>query len=96
MIAAIAGFCVGGGMEVAMGVDIRNMTVMQAADKWFEEIERLLKDLDIKSGHLNEQFGLQRKDLQHIIDVYANDWCSATVSWRWNASSKRAIYFAKY
>ena len=63
-------------MAAAMGVDTRGMTTIQAADKWFEEIERLLSDLDIRPGHLNEQFGLQRKDLQHIIDVYANDWCS--------------------
>jgi hypothetical protein len=31
-----------------------------------DEVERLLADLDIKTGHLNEQFGLQQKDLEHI------------------------------
>ena len=62
-------------MARAMGVDTRGMTVMQAADKWLEEIERLLQDLDITPGHLNEQFGLQKKDLKHVVTVYSNDWC---------------------
>ena len=62
-------------MAAAMGVDTRGMTVTQAADKWFDEIERLLKDLDIRPGHLNEQFGLQKKDLKHIVTIYSNDWC---------------------
>jgi len=63
-------------MARAMGVDTSGMTTMQAADKWFDEIERLLKDLNIRSGHLNEQFGLQKKDLEHIVNIYSNDWCS--------------------
>ena len=54
-------------MAAAMGVDTRGMSKMQAADKWFDEIERLLADLNIRTGHLNEQFGLQRKDLEHIV-----------------------------
>ncbi|MBA7687805.1 Methanol:N,N-dimethyl-4-nitrosoaniline oxidoreductase [subsurface metagenome] len=62
-------------MAGAMGVDTRGMTKMQAADKWFDEIERLLKDLNIKSGHLNEQTGLKKEDIPHIVDVYSNDWC---------------------
>jgi formaldehyde dismutase / methanol dehydrogenase len=53
-------------MARAMGVDTRGMTMMQAADKWFEEIERFLKDLNIQTGHLNEQFGVQKKDLEEI------------------------------
>jgi alcohol dehydrogenase class IV len=62
-------------MAGAMGADIRGMTVIQAADRWFDEIERLLKDLGIRSGHLNEQFGLEKKDLKQVVAVYANDWC---------------------
>jgi hypothetical protein len=38
-----------------------------------DEVERLLADLDIKTGHLNEQFGLQQKDLEHIVNVYSNE-----------------------
>jgi alcohol dehydrogenase class IV len=53
-------------MARAMGVDTRGMTTMQAADKWFDEIERLLADLDIKSGHLSEQFGLKHGDLEEM------------------------------
>jgi alcohol dehydrogenase class IV len=62
-------------MAEAMGVDTRGMNNMKAADKWFDEIERLLKDLNIKSGHLNEQTGLKKEDIPHIVDVYSNDWC---------------------
>jgi alcohol dehydrogenase class IV len=65
-----------GEMARAMGVDTRGLTKMQAADKWFDEVERLLADLDIKTGHLNEQFGLQEKDLEHIVKICSNDWCS--------------------
>jgi alcohol dehydrogenase class IV len=57
-----------------MGVDIRSLTKMQAADKWFEEMERLLADLNIKTGHLNEQFGIQQKDLEHFVNAYANSF----------------------
>ena len=63
-----------GELAAAMGVDTRGMTTMQAADKWFEEVERLLKDLGIKTGHLNEQFGLEKKYSKHIVDIYANDF----------------------
>jgi alcohol dehydrogenase class IV len=62
-------------MASAMGVDTRGMTRMQAADKWFDEIERLLADLNVKTGHLNEQFGLQKKDLEHLVTIYSNDLC---------------------
>lgn len=58
----------------AMGVDTRNMTLPQASDKWFEEVERLLKDLGIRSGHLHEQVGLDKKDIPHIVKVYSNDF----------------------
>jgi methanol:N,N-dimethyl-4-nitrosoaniline oxidoreductase len=62
-------------MAEAMGVDTRGMNKMQAADKWFDEVERMLADLNIKTGHLNEQFGLKREDLEHIAtNQYANDF----------------------
>jgi methanol:N,N-dimethyl-4-nitrosoaniline oxidoreductase len=60
----------------AMGVDTTGMTEWEAADCWFDEIEQLLKDLEITPGHLSEQFGVQEKDLEHIINVYHNDFCS--------------------
>ena len=60
----------------AMGVDTRGMTVWQASDKWFEETERLLKELEIKPGHVHDQFGLEKKDIPHIAKTYANDFCS--------------------
>jgi alcohol dehydrogenase len=63
-------------MAQAMGVNTAGMTRMQAADRWFDEIERLLADLGIKSGHLNEQLGLQHEDLEHIVNIYANDFCN--------------------
>ena len=62
-------------MAAAMGVDTRGMTRIQAADKWFDEIERLLKDLNIETGNLNKQFGFQKKDVEHVINnQYANDF----------------------
>jgi alcohol dehydrogenase class IV len=62
-------------MVKAMGVDTRGLTKMQASDKWFDEIERLLSDLNIRTGHLNEQFGLQKKDVEHIVtNQYLNDF----------------------
>lgn len=54
-------------MARAMGVDTTGMTTMQASDKWFDEVERLLKDLNIKPGHLNEQFGFEGKYVDHIV-----------------------------
>jgi methanol:N,N-dimethyl-4-nitrosoaniline oxidoreductase len=59
-------------MARAMGVDTRGMTRIQAADKWFEEVERLLADLNIKIGHLNEQFGITHEDLEHIARIGTN------------------------
>jgi alcohol dehydrogenase class IV len=61
-------------MARAMGVDTGGMSKMQAADKWFDEVEKLLMDLNVKTGHLNEQFGLQQKDLEHIVKYYENDF----------------------
>lgn len=60
----------------AMGVDTGGMTVWQASDKWFEETERLLKDLEITQGQIHEQFGLSREDIPHIAKTYSNDFCS--------------------
>ena len=51
------------------------MTTVQAADKWFEEVERLLEDLEVTPGQLNAQFGLQEKDFDHIVKTYSNDFC---------------------
>jgi alcohol dehydrogenase class IV len=62
-------------MVQAMGVDTRGLTEGQASEKWFEEMERLLRDLEITSGQLNKQLGLQEKDLEHIVNVYSNDFC---------------------
>lgn len=63
-------------MTRAMGIDTRNMTEWQAADRWFDEIEQMLKDLEITPGQVNKQFGLQEKDLEHIVKIYSNDFCS--------------------
>ena len=60
----------------AMGIDTYGMTEWEAADRWFDEIEQLLKDLDIIPGQLKKQFGVQEKDLDKIVKVYANDFCS--------------------
>jgi len=58
-----------------MGVDTRNMTRMEASDKWFDEVERLLKDLGIQTGNLNKQFGMTKEDCAHIIKYqYSNDY----------------------
>ena len=62
-------------MAGAMGVDTRGMSKTQAADKWFYEMERLLADLNIETGNLNKQFGLQKKDVAHIVKrQYENDF----------------------
>lgn len=60
----------------AMGIDTTGMTEWEAADHWFYEIENLLNDLEITPGQLNQQFGVEEKDLDHIVKVYANDFCS--------------------
>ena len=61
-------------MAKAMGVDTRGMTTTEAADKWFDEIERLLADLEIQPGNLNKQFGIKREDFAHIVNIYTNDF----------------------
>jgi formaldehyde dismutase / methanol dehydrogenase len=60
----------------AMGADTRNMTTMEASDRWFDETERLLKDLEIIPGRVHEQFGLNSEDFDHIARIYSNDFCS--------------------
>lgn len=60
----------------AMGVDTTGMTKFEAADRWFDEIEQLLDDLEIEPGNLSGQFGLEEKDIDHIVKVYSNDFCS--------------------
>ena len=61
-------------MAGAIGVDTSGMTKMQAADAWFDEMERLLADLSIKTGDLNKRFGLQQEDLEHMVRHYENDF----------------------
>ena len=63
-------------MTRAMGIDTTGMTEWEAADRWFDEIEMLLDDLEITPGYLTDQFGVEEKDLEHIVDVYSNDFCS--------------------
>jgi alcohol dehydrogenase len=60
----------------AMGIDTTGMTEWEAADHWFYEIEQLLKDIEITPGQLKKQLGVQEKDLDKIVRVYANDFCS--------------------
>jgi alcohol dehydrogenase class IV len=61
-------------MARAMGVDTRGMTTVEAADMWFDEIERLLDDLEIETGNLGEQFGIKAEDFDHMVKIYANDF----------------------
>jgi formaldehyde dismutase / methanol dehydrogenase len=60
----------------AMGIDTTGMTEWEAADRWFDEIEQLLIDVEITPGQLTKQFGVQEKDLDKIVKVYSNDFCS--------------------
>jgi alcohol dehydrogenase class IV len=63
-------------LTAAMGVDTRKMTAWEASERWFVEIEQMLKDLDIQPGHIADQFGIELKDLEHMINIYHNDFCS--------------------
>ena len=63
-------------LAAAMGADTRGLNTLKASDKWFEEMERLLKDLEFVPGHVHEQFGLNKEDIPHIARVYSNDFCS--------------------
>jgi len=62
----VADECKAAGIEKAL---------IEASDRWFQEVERLLKDLDIQTGNLNSQFGLTKEDCAHIIKYqYSNDY----------------------
>ncbi|MCX7912890.1 MAG: iron-containing alcohol dehydrogenase, partial [Dehalococcoidales bacterium] len=63
-------------MTRAMGIDTTGMTEWEVADRWFYEIEQLLKDLNITPGELKAQFGVKEEQLDKIVRVYANDFCS--------------------
>jgi alcohol dehydrogenase class IV len=63
-------------MTRAFGIDTTGMSEGEAAERWFDEIEQLLKDLEITPGHISEQFGIEEGDLEHIVKVYSNDFCS--------------------
>jgi formaldehyde dismutase / methanol dehydrogenase len=61
-------------MAQAMGAETRNLTKIQAADKWFDEIGRLLRDLGIETGNLR-RFGLTKEEIRHIVQYqYQNDF----------------------
>jgi alcohol dehydrogenase class IV len=60
----------------AMGIDTKHMNDYEAANRWFDAIDELLEDLEITSGQLNKQFGVKESDLDKIVDVYKNDFCS--------------------
>jgi formaldehyde dismutase / methanol dehydrogenase len=78
-------------MARVMGADTQGLTVVQASDKWFEEIARLLKDLGIQSGNLNAQFGLKREDFGHMVNIYANDFCSQSNPREFNRAECMAL-----
>ncbi len=63
-------------MTRAMGIDTTGMSEWEVADRWFDEMEQLLEDLEIQPGCVADQFGLQEEDLEHIVKVYQNDFCS--------------------
>lgn len=63
-------------MTQAMGIDTMGMSQLEMADRWFLEMEQLLRDVDIQPGYLNEQFGLEEDDIDHIVKIYENDFCS--------------------
>jgi alcohol dehydrogenase class IV len=60
-------------MVKVMGVDTTGMTKIQAAERWFDEVERLLKDLNIEYGNLNRQFGIGQEELENMANYYSND-----------------------
>jgi len=56
----------------AMGLDVRHMNAVQAADKTLEAIERLRNDLGIPQVPLKE-FGFSEKDVTHTAKWVMND-----------------------
>ena len=63
-------------MTRAFGIDTMGMSQLEMADRWFIEMEQLLRDVEIQPGYLTEQFGFKEEDIGHVVDVYANDFCS--------------------
>ena len=57
---------------IAMGLDIRHMTPMTAADKTLEAIERLRNDVGIHQIPFKE-FGFTEKDVEHTAKWSLND-----------------------
>jgi len=52
------------------------MSQIEMADRWFIEMEQLLHDVEIQPGYLTEQFGIKEDDINHIVNIYENDFCS--------------------
>jgi len=63
-------------MTQAMGIDTMGMSQIEMADRWFIEMEQLLHDVEIQPGYLTEQFGIKEDDINHIVNIYENDFCS--------------------
>lgn len=63
-------------MTQAMGIDTMGMSEPEMAERWFIEIEQLINDVEIQSGYLAEQFGINEDDIDHITNIYENDFCS--------------------
>ena len=77
----------------AMGVDTRGLSKMQASDKWFEEVERMLKDLNIETGNLNKQFGFKKEDCGYLVkEQYSNDICFIVSPRDYNFEKIVALY----
>jgi alcohol dehydrogenase class IV len=55
-----------------MGLDVRHMNAVQAADKTLEAIERLRNDLGIPQVPL-KQFDFSEKDVAHAAKWVMND-----------------------
>jgi alcohol dehydrogenase class IV len=66
-------------MTQAMGIDTTGMTQLEMADRWFDEMEQLLRDLEIQPGYLTKQFGFKEEHIDHIYKVYANDFCARVI-----------------
>jgi len=63
-------------MAEVMGVYTGNLTKMEASDRWFDEIERLLKDLEIETGNLG-RYGLKKEECAHIVEKqYMKDFAA--------------------
>jgi alcohol dehydrogenase class IV len=65
-------------MAGALGIDTRSMTRMQAVDRCLDEIDRMLSDLKIQSGHLKEQLGMKPEDIKFVVDQYSKGFLKET------------------